>query len=203
MAKYYFRLLLLFGSVVGVFAIIGSLLPRGYDFQTEIDIAAAPETIFPKINSLKNWQTWSKQFSPDEIEGLEIKYNGDESGVGAAQSWSDGRGDGKLWITESQPNQSVSFDMTFGSFPTMSSQIELTSEPNPDKEEGRTTKVIWSSKGTLPGGPFYGYFGSFFGAQMQNQYDKSLEKLKSVVEGVDQPKDADQPKAKQEQPKSQ
>ncbi|MFK7770115.1 MAG: SRPBCC family protein [Mariniblastus sp.] len=177
MTKYYFRLLLLFGSVVGFFAIIGSLLPRGYDFETEIEIAAPATRIFPRLNSLKEWKTWSMQFSADEIEGLEVKFNGEESGVGAAQSWSDLRGDGKLWITESNPDKSIAFDMTFGNFPKMNSQIELL----PSSELGMT-RVVWSSRGRLPGGPFYGYFGSFFGAQMKNQYDLSLEKLKTVME---------------------
>jgi len=179
MAKYYFRLILLFASVVGIFAIIGSLLPRGYAFTSEISIAEKPESLFPEINSLKNWKNWSRQWNPAEIEGLEISYNGQPEGVGAAQSWSDIRGNGKLWITESTPNESIKYEMEFAGFPKMNSSIELL----PDPATPSQTLVRWSSEGRLPGGPFYGYFGSFFSGQMKSQYDKSLEKLKLVSEG--------------------
>ena len=56
MAKYYFRLLLLVGGVVAFFAIIGSLLPRSFDFQTSVAIDASPSKIFPYLNSPKRWQ---------------------------------------------------------------------------------------------------------------------------------------------------
>lgn len=176
MAKYYFRLILLLAAVVGFFAIIGSLLPRSYDFSTSIDVTAAPGDVFPEINTLKNWQNWSRQWNPAEIEGLKMQYNAEASGVGAAQSWTDIRGDGKLWITQSDPDKSIEYKMTFAGFPEMVSTIVLT-------PSGEQTTVTWSSKGTLPGGPFYGYFGSFFSTQMKAEYDKSLEKLKTLVDG--------------------
>ena len=175
MAKYYFRLILLIGAVIGFFAIVGSLLPRSYKFSSEIEINADQTQIFPQINSLPNWQNWSRQWNPAEIENLEIQYNSKPTGVGAAQNWTDIRGRGKLWITKSTPNQLISYDMTFGNFPKMTSQIELLPSDS-------TTNVRWSSSGRLPGGPFYGYFGSFFSTQMKSEYEKSLEKLKSVVE---------------------
>lgn len=179
MAKYYFRLILLFGSVIAFFAILGSILPRSYSFSTEIEIARNSEPIFEQINSLRNWQTWSRQWNPAEIEGLEIQYNKQPKGVGAAQSWTDIRGKGKLWITKSKPFELIEYEMEFDGFPKMTSSFELI----PDSNNESLTKVRWSSEGRLPGGPFYGYFGSFFSGQMKSQYEMSLEKLKSVLEG--------------------
>ena len=175
MAKYYFRLALLVAGIIGFFALVGSLLPRSYSFTSEIEINAEAASLFPRINSLQNWQEWSRQWNPAEIEGLEIQYNGNPDGVGAAQSWTDVRGSGKLWITQSVPDQSIEYEMTFANFPKMTSQIELV--PNDS-----TTRIRWSSQGKLPGGPFYGYFGPFFSAQMKAEYEMSLEKLKSVAE---------------------
>ena len=181
MAKYYFRLLLLVACVIGFFAIIGSLLPRSYSFTSEIEINADQTEIFPQINSLRNWTNWSRQWNPAEIENLEIQYNGEPAGVGAAQSWTDVRGTGKLWITRSLPDSSITYEMTFDNFPKMVSQIELLPGAS-------STNVRWTSEGRLPGGPFYGYFGSFFSSQMKSEYDKSLEKLKTFVESnVDVP----------------
>lgn len=175
MAKYYFRLILLVGAVIGIFAIIGSLLPRSYSFTAEINIAARDSDIFPQINSLQNWQNWSRQWNPAVIEGLTIQYNGQPTGVGAAQSWTERRGSGKLWITESLPDSSITYEMTFEKRPKMTSQIELVSADS-------VTTVRWSSQGSLPAGPFYGYFGWLFPSQMKSEYDRSLQSLKSFVE---------------------
>jgi hypothetical protein len=177
MAKYYFRLILLVGGIIGFFALVGSLLPRSYSFTSEIEVDADAASLFPRINSPQNWQEWSRQWNPDEIDGLEIQYNGIPMGVGAAQSWNDVRGSGKLWITESVPDQSIEYEMTFGNFPKMTSQIELVPGAS-------TTRVRWSSQGKLPGGPFYGYFGFLFSTQMKSQYEQSLEELKSVAEAA-------------------
>lgn len=175
MFKYYVRLALLIGSVLALIALVGSLLPRSYDFQTEVLISAEPSEVFPLLNTLDQWPRWSRQFNPDEIDGLEIEYSGKRSGVGAAQTWTDRRGAGKLWITEAVADQSLEYDMTFANFPKMNSRIELT------RDDGQT-RVQWRSRGKLPGGPFYGYFGSFFSTQMIDQYDKSLTRLKEVAE---------------------
>ena len=175
MTKYYLRLLLLFGAVIGFFAIVGSLLPRSYSFVTEIQIAGDQQEIFHKINSLRQWQSWSKQWNPDEIDSLKIRYNGISAGVDAAQSWSDIRGSGKLWITQSNPFDLIEYEMEFANFPKMTSQIEL----EPINQEVR---VRWSSQGKLPGGPFYGYFAAFFSSQMRSEYERSLKSLKLQIE---------------------
>lgn len=175
MLKYFVRLLLLIGAVVGIIALIGSLLPRSYDFESQVNIVAQPSAVFQKIDSLRNWQDWSAQFNPVAIEGLEIQYSGPDSGVGAVQTWTDPRGDGKLWITESQPFEHVDYIVVFGDFPEMESRIELSAQ-------GATTQVTWRSKGSLPGGPFYGFFGAFFSTQLKHEYNRSLEKLKALVE---------------------
>ena len=97
--------------------------------------------------------------------------------IDSSRSWTDRRGDGKLWITDSTANELVAFEMDFANFPRMSSRIELESS-----QPAGQTMVTWSSSGRLPAGPFYGYFGSFFSTQMRHEYEKSLAKLKQVVE---------------------
>jgi hypothetical protein len=175
MAKYYFRLLLLIAAIVGIFWVIGALLPRSYSFTSEIEIAGSPDQIFTEINSLKNWQNWSRQWNPEKIEGLEIAYNGIPEGTGAAQTWTDIRGKGKLWITESEKDKRVVYEMVFANFPKMTSQMELV-------QLNKVTHLKWSSQGVLPGGPFYGFFGGIFSKQMKNEYELSMEKLKQIIE---------------------
>jgi hypothetical protein len=174
--KYWFRLFLLLGSIIAIIALIGSLLPRSYDFKSQVDITAPANVVFEELNKLPNWKDWS-QWNPKEIPGLEVNYTGPESGVGATQKWTDIRGEGKLWITKSVANETIEYEMLFANFPLMLSQLELVSD------ELKTT-VTWSSSGRLPGGPFYGFFAPFFSTHMQNEYEKSLEKLKAKIEGT-------------------
>ncbi|MEL7496974.1 MAG: SRPBCC family protein [Planctomycetota bacterium] len=179
MIKYFLRLILLLACVVGVIALIGSVLPRGYDFETSVVVDAPPEEVFAAINRLRNWPQWSEQFNPEAIDDLTIDYNAVDAGEGAALIWNDVRGRGKLWITSSVPSQSVFYDVEFQDFPVMNSEIKLTEDSEAVPPQ---TVVSWRSKGSLPGGPFYGFFGNFYSTQMRYMYDNSLQGLKRYVE---------------------
>jgi hypothetical protein len=41
--------------------------------------------------------------------------------------------------------------------------------------------VTWSSKGRLPGGPFYGFFRGIFCEGMRREYDSNLQRLEELV----------------------
>lgn len=174
MAKYYFRLLLLFGSVIGFFALIGSLLPRSYEFASEIEINAPIETVFADLNALENWKSWS-QWDPARIPDLTVTYSGPPAGEGSTQAWTEPRGSGKLWITKSTKPHELQYELLFANFPKMTSLMVLS------EVEGKT-KLRWSSRGKLPSGPFYGYFAPFFGPQLEGEYEQSLLRLKKKLE---------------------
>jgi hypothetical protein len=130
--------------------------------------------VFPYINELQNWQQWSN-FSEERIDGLKITYGSTTAGENASQKWEDVRGSGKLWITKSTANQMIQYDMNFAEFPTMNSTIEL-------EKNGDQTTVVWQSTGSLPSGPFYGFFAMLFPGQMNYEYQQSLIRLKEAVE---------------------
>lgn len=174
--KYWIRLLLLVGAVIGFIMIALSLLPRSYDFSTSIEIEAPPSAVFAEVNRLQSWPEWSRQFNTSEIEKLKINYNEVDAGQGAAQTWTERRGDGKLWITESQPDQLVKYETKFSGFPAMKSSFEFSAT------QSGGTRIVWSSKGKLPGGPMYGVMAPFFPDQMTYEYNKSLTRLKENLE---------------------
>jgi len=177
MTKYFFRLLLLIACIVGFIALIGSLLPRSYSVSSQIVIASPIEAVFEQLNELENWSSWSP-WDPQRIEGLTVACTGD-AGVGNAMTWKDSRGEGKLWITDSQPHCKIEYSMRFSYFPEMQSTIRLT----PKAEE---TEVQWISQGSLPSGPFFGFLSPFFGTHMQYMYDDSLSRLKEKLESDNQ-----------------
>ncbi len=174
MANLLLRILLAVATLILIVLAIGSLLPRDYEATATISIAAPAERIFPYLNRLQSWPSWSN-WNERDIPDLQIQYSGNESGTGAVQTWTEPRGTGKLWISDSQPNQSVKYESEFANFPRMTSTIQL----QPD-DPG--TLISWTSSGRLPPGPFYGWFGNVFAQALQRDYEKSLRRLKSLVE---------------------
>ena len=174
MFKIFLRLLALISFIVLVLLGIGYLLPRSYQIESSIEIVAEPDEVFAMINSLKNWQLWSN-FSEERIEGLKIQYGETTEGEGAIQTWTDIRGSGKMWVTESVSPDKFCYSLNFGEFPTMESEITTS-------KSGKATAVVWKSTGRLPSGPFYGYSALLFPRQMTHEYDQSLLRLKDLVE---------------------
>ena len=177
MSNLLLRIAIALGLLVGIVALIGSLLPRDYAFESRVEVAAPPEDVFPWLNNLDQWQNWS-MWRRDRIEGLSVQTGPKKEGVGAVQTWSEPRGRGKLWITASEPDRRVEYKLDFENFPTMDSTIQLV-------PSGQGTTVIWTSRGKLPSGPFYGYFGSIFGDGMKYEYDQALQELKKQIESIE------------------
>lgn len=164
-------------------ALIGSILPRHYDFTCSVEIEAAPEQIFDEVNPLSNWQSWSN-WNSELVSDLEISG---QAGIGNTMTWSDPRGSGKIWIVESQRPQRVEYRQRFGNFPESTGVISI--EPSTvelsDVERGKyRTTVHWRNIGRLPGGPFYGFMAPFFPSNMEVEYQKFLDRLKSKLETV-------------------
>ncbi len=176
MGNLFVRVLLAFVVLLLVVMGIGMLLPRDYEVVAETSIDAPPDAVFPWIVDLKQWQHWS-MWSPERIEGLKIEYGPTSSGEGAVQSWTEGRGRGKLWITSADAPAHLEYQMEFLNFPRMDSQMELT------PVEGGT-HIRWTSRGSLPSGPFYGFFGQYFTNGMKFEYEQALRRLKEQVEAI-------------------
>ncbi len=168
------RILAVMATFVVLVLLIGTLLPRNFESTSSVFIETEPEEIFQQLNTMKMWSNWS-MWNAQDIVGLDVDYSGPPSGVGATQSWHEPRGEGKLWITGSQPNEKVNFASRFANFPEMLSSISLTPEKG-------GTRVEWKSTGSLPGGPFYGWFGLTFADSLSAEYKKSLQRLKRQCE---------------------
>jgi hypothetical protein len=174
MVKVFFRLLLLIGAMFGLVALVGSLLPRNYEVNAALEINAPLNRVFDSINQLSEWESWSA-WSPDVVPGLKVDCIG-ESGVGNVMSWTEYRGQGKLWITDCKALESIDYKMTFANFPESTGRFEFKGQA-----DGPVT-VQWMSRGELPAGPFYGFWASNFARHLGHEYQKSLEKLKAVLE---------------------
>ena len=174
MANLLLRIFLAVSAVIAVLAIVGSLLPRDYDVTTSRLIPATPEQIFPFVNDLQLWQSWSPWNAHDN-PNLDVTLGEQTEGKGATQTWTEPRGDGKLWITESDPPTLLTFSSRFANWPQMNSTLTLA-------PEGTGTRVTWESSGSLPAGPFYGWQGLLlFSSGYKSIFDQALQNLEATV----------------------
>lgn len=173
MFKVFIRLLLVIATGLLILHWIGSLLPRSFDFRVERQIAASPAEIYPLISDLKRWPEWTG-WNAAENPALKIETGPVTAGAGASQSWSDLRGDGKLWLTSATPDQSIEYQYRFAGRPEIANQIRLVASE-------RGTGITWSSQGRLPSGSFFGYFRGVFVAGMQRDYNLCLDRLEKRV----------------------
>ena len=163
------------GVLIAIVALVGSFLPRDFDFEARVAIQATDQEIYDYLVDLKKWEewsSWSEKISPD----IKIEYGNSTVGDNASKRWTDVRGTGKLWLTKVEPPRQVDFQLEFRGFRDM--RNELTIEKN---QENEGCVVSWHSQGQLPSGPFYGYFAFLFESGMKAEYQKNLERLKQVV----------------------
>jgi uncharacterized membrane protein len=174
MARVFVRLVLLVVALVCVLAILGSLLPRGFTIEQQVDVAAPVDVVFAKVNDLNQWRHWSPWRA--EILGAEAIQIGEPfAGSGAKMQWQDPRGTGKLWFTECEANRRIAYEFAFGGFREMRGDFRFAR-----LNEG--VQVRWTCRGSLPGGPFYGFFGFLFRGEMERQFQASLQRLKQFCE---------------------
>lgn len=88
-------------------------LPDHFQVERSLVIQAAPEKIFPNIDTLRYWQDWSPWERKDPA--MQRTLSGPESGVGAAYAWKGNRevGAGRMVIIESTPASRVRLQLDF------------------------------------------------------------------------------------------
>ena len=167
---YWLRLFGLIYIFIAIVAGISYVLPRSYDFEVAQTIEADPQTVFDNFDKFPDWQPWSRWSAESPVIEF-LKY----SNGGDTMEWTDVRGKGVMKITKTDPGKMVRVSSNYGNFPEMISTLQVSSE-------GGFTVVAWRSEGSLPSGPFYGYFSPFFPNNMRAQYADSLRKLKIQCE---------------------
>lgn len=151
--------------------------PDEFKVARSAAVAAAPEKVFAHVNELRKWEDWSPwaKLDPD----AKSTFEGPESGVGSAMSWSGNRkvGEGKMTITESTPASFIQFRLEFLRPFKATNTAEFEFAPR-----GKQTLVTWTMLGT---NNFIGkVFSLFFNCDTMvgKDFEKGLASLKSIVE---------------------
>ena len=170
------RILIGLVVIIVVLIAVSQLLPGSVHVERRIAINAAPEAIFPLVNSPKKTEKWSPWLERDR--NADLKYEGPPAGVGAKLTWRSDVpevGSGTSTITESTRNSLVRVALTFEGRGDATAYYRLSPLEN-------GTDVVWGFDVELSRNPIERYFGLMFDGMIGADYERGLANLKKVVE---------------------
>lgn len=169
---------LIVGLVVllAVLAAIAFVLPREISVSRSIRIEAPPEVVFPLVNNLQAFTTWSPWQAMDPA--MTQSFEGPPEGVGARMAWVSAEvGDGTQEIVASEPNARVENRLTFSGMPPSAAVFSL--EP-----AGTGTMVYWDLKADMGMNPVARWMGAvLLDGWVGSDFEKGLANLKAKAEG--------------------
>ncbi len=171
------RLALIVTVAIVALLLYATTRPDSFQIERSLVINAKPEKIFPLINDLHQWTSWSPWEGLDPA--LKREYSGSASGQGARYAWSgnDKVGAGSMTITASQPMTHIAMDLHFIQPFEARNVAEFTLT-----EGANGTRVSWRMTGPNP------YIAKvmqvFFSvdAMVGKDFEAGLAKLRQVAE---------------------
>ena len=168
-------LALAFIAVIFIIVIAGR--PDEFVVSRSARISVPSETIFPRVNDLHKWETWSPWAKLDP--NAKNSFAGADSGTGAAMAWSGNKkvGAGRMTIIESAPSGLIRIKLEFLKPFKATNTAEFAFRP-----DGNQTAMTWSMTGK--NNFFFKAFGLFVDCDKMvgKDFEKGLAALKSVVE---------------------
>ncbi|MCP5271344.1 MAG: SRPBCC family protein [Burkholderiaceae bacterium] len=149
------------------------LIDPAYEVSRSVQVQAAPEKIYPLVDSSAGWSRWGVWYQRDPQ--MKVTETGAARGAGAAWSWtSESQGNGAMTLTAAEPPQRVAYELRIDGFAP--SQGDLTLVP-----DGAATRVTWRMHGTMDN-----LLGRWFGLFMERlvgpDFDAGLANLKALAE---------------------
>lgn len=173
--KWFGRIALGLLAAVGLLLGIGMLLPSGFKVQRQVEMAAAPERIYPLIVDPREWKRWTVWNRRDPA--MTMEYGGAPSGTGARWAWKSAtEGNGEMQFTGAVPAERIDYALTFPDM-GMRSNGQLRLEPT-----ARGTRVTWTNEGEMGSNPVNRYFGLFMDRLVGPDFEGGLQNLKALVE---------------------
>ncbi len=171
------KILIGLATAVLILVIVVATRPADFRYERSITVAAPASAIFPNLNNLHKWQTWSPYAKKDP--DAKTTFEGPTEGNGAAMSWAGDHnvGEGKMTIVESKPAELVKYRLDFVKPFAGTNVAEFTFTP-----EGNGTKVVWSMSGKN------NFFSKAFSLVVDcdkmigDDFEKGLADLKTLVE---------------------
>lgn len=163
--------------VVALLLGIGLLLPSGFKVARSVEMASAPDRIYPLIADPREWKRWSVWNRRDP--SMAMTYSGPTAGAGARWMWkSASEGNGEMEFTNAIVNERIDYALTFPDM-GMRSSGQLRLEP----AAGGSTRVTWTNEGDMGTSPVNRYIGLFMDRLVGPDFEGGLKNLKLLVEG--------------------
>ena len=134
-------LVVLAGAVLAL-VLVAARKPDTFRIERRVKLAAAPDAIFPYLDSLESWQLWSPWARKDPA--MRTTYGPSRAGLGASMGW-DGNnqvGKGNMGIIESRPHEAVAYRLEFEKPFRATNRASFTLSP----VEGGT-ELVWAMEG--------------------------------------------------------
>ncbi len=163
-----------FATIIGLFAVVGLILPNQIDIKRQIVIDAPIETVHQQVNNLENWPKWSPWTKLDP--SIKTTLGDIHSGAGASQSWVGSSGSGHLTFIESSLSGGVVYKMTFdGDSTVYKAGFSY-------QQQGENTQVTWFMTGKMEPIIIGNYFALLMDSLIGDSFVQGLELLKTVSE---------------------
>ena len=164
-------------TIVGVAGVLAfaATKPNSFRVQRATSIKAPPEKIFPLLNDLHNFASWSPYEKKDPA--MKRTHSGAPSGKGAVYEWDGDKnvGRGRLVIADSTPPSKVTLDLDMLAPLKAHNIVEFTLEP-----KGDMTHVTWAMNGQVP---YVAKIVHVFLDKMVGQdFEAGLANLKAIAE---------------------
>ncbi|MEC9367727.1 MAG: SRPBCC family protein [Pseudomonadota bacterium] len=162
--------------LAAVLVAVAFALPRHVVVARSIDINAPESDVFPYVNNLEKFLTWSPwaAFDPKTV----YQFTGPEQGKGAHMQWKSDHpqvGTGSQEIVESKRNEYVQVALDFGDMGKASAHYRLA-------PSGAGTRVTWGFDTDLGNNPLSRWMGLMVARGVAQDYERGLERLKKRVE---------------------
>ena len=172
-------ILLFIVAIIAAFVAYAGTRPDTFAVSRSIDIAAAPDRIFPILNDFKAWPDWSPYEKIDPA--MQRSLGTITQGKGATYAWAgNGKvGAGNMLLTSSVPNSLVALDLNMLKPLKASNKVTFSLMP-----KGNLTLVTWEMAGRSP------FVAKAMGTIMNmdkmvgSQFEEGLANLKRLAEAT-------------------
>lgn len=164
-------------TAIVVVLVLAAMKPDEFRVERSVSITAPSDRIFPLINDLRAFGTWSpfEKMDPD----MKRTYSGPEAGVGAVYAWqgNSNAGAGQMTITDSVPNEKVVLALDFSKPFEAHNTVEFTLVP-----DGENTKVTWAMSGPVTFLPKILHVVFNMDKMVGGDFEAGLANLKAIAE---------------------
>ena len=163
-------------SIILLLVVIGMLLPSSYHVERSIQIKNSSKTIFPYLNNLQKWGSWTS-LNVTKDYSLEQEFSGSNQGIGSELSYKgDKLGKGNIKIVDNELDDHVSFLLLINNRFNTDGNIKIESISEMD------SKVTISLDGNVGFHLPNRYIILMMNNIAGSLFEESLNRLKMVVE---------------------